>query len=361
MTWSNMLTSGYTFTKEEYDSKLNYILFNSLLIFNILLLFIAMLLRFFKENYIHASIDMVYVLLMIITLLCARRSKRYFYTLFWFVVLFSYITATLSFVTTLNPIAGIGWYFILLMTVFFIKGYRYASYVFIVLILTIILITAMKGAFTYSEIFLGVLPLISGYFFLYFFDRRNNNFKDIVESQKNSFEYQAHHDGLTGLPNRERFFSALSKLKNEAKYMEEKIAILFIDLDDFRIINDNLGHQIGDGVLVEVADRLNTLSNGKDILARFGGDEFSVILSGVKEYDEIEKYISNLFEVMKAPIRVEEYEIKVSFSVGCSIFPEDGKIEALLIGNADKAMYRAKKSTTKRYFFYSEIVGAQAP
>jgi len=354
MLFKKILTSGYTFSDEEYHSKLNYILFNSLLLFNMVLLSLAMILRFFKENYAHASMDLIYVSLAIITFLLARRSRDYFNILFCFIMVFSYITTTFAFYMGFNPVAGIGWYFILLMTVFFIRGYRQASIIFAISLATIIFISYHRGVFSNVEIFLGVTPFFAGFFFLYFFDKRNRNFRDTVESQKNMYAYQAQHDGLTGLPNREVFFTQFSKLRDEAKYSKEKIAILFIDLDNFKVINDNLGHQVGDNVLIEVSRRLQSKIEENHILARFGGDEFAVLLTDIQDRQEVEQYILDFFEIMDRAIKTEEYEIDVRFSVGCSIYPDDGRTESILLGNADRAMYKAKKSTTKKYFFYAE-------
>ena len=169
------------------------------------------------------------------------------------------------------------------------------------------------------------------------------SFISIVVYLLNRFEYQANHDQLTGLAGRKLFEEKFKKLKNKAKGNSNKFAILFLDIDEFKRINDNYGHNIGDLVLKKIAVRLKSNLKSKDCLARLGGDEFVIIIADIESKKEAAEIGSRVVEVFEQPILVEGQQIEVSISGGISIYPEDGKKLEELIKNADYAMYEAKR------------------
>ncbi|MBO1513928.1 PAS domain S-box protein [Metabacillus bambusae] len=174
--------------------------------------------------------------------------------------------------------------------------------------------------------------------------------KDITEQKKaqDMVQHMAYHDHLTGLPNR----SMLERCLSTGLERSTKKAVLFIDLDRFKVINDTLGHTIGDQLLKEVAERLKCSVNENDMVFRQGGDEFIVILENV-DRDHAAKIAERMIEVLSKPTKINEYDIFTSPSIGISLYPDDGETGEILIKHADFAMYQAKSAGKKTYKFYS--------
>ncbi len=171
--------------------------------------------------------------------------------------------------------------------------------------------------------------------------------------QKEKFVHQAHHDALTGLPNRLLFNDRLETSIENAKRSNSKIALLFIDLDHFKEINDSLGHNIGDEVLKQVTDKLNKIIRKQDTLARLGGDEFTIILGGLKQGQDASLLAQKIINTLAEPINVEGNTLYVSTSIGISLFPDDGDSPLNLLKYADSAMYKAKDEGRNNFQFYS--------
>ena len=169
MKLNNILTSGYTFNENEFELKLKYILFNSLLLFNISLISVATIFRLQNLQFTQTIIDIIYVLFGLSTLLLARKYKIHFNKLIYFVVFFSLLIVTFSFLAGLNYLAGISWFIVLLMSTYFLTGHTESSIIFIISILTLITIFIMQHTLSLQEIVLGILPLFVAQFFLYFF------------------------------------------------------------------------------------------------------------------------------------------------------------------------------------------------
>ncbi|MED4461030.1 sensor domain-containing protein [Metabacillus fastidiosus] len=178
--------------------------------------------------------------------------------------------------------------------------------------------------------------------------------RDIRERKKaeEQIKHLAFHDSLTGLLNRSSFNSYLNKTIEEIHLTNEKVAVLFLDLDRFKITNDTLGHHIGDLLLVEAARRLENCVSEKDIVARQGGDEFIILLHHT-EQSILDTTSIHIVEELNKPFIIEGHEIFTSPSIGISIYPHDGKDSASLIKNADTAMYAVKTSGKNNYQYYS--------
>jgi diguanylate cyclase (GGDEF)-like protein/PAS domain S-box-containing protein len=156
----------------------------------------------------------------------------------------------------------------------------------------------------------------------------------------------AHHDALTGLPNRLHLMIALERALAMAHRQQTKVALLFLDLDRFKLINDTLGHHIGDLLLVEIAQRLRQCVRESDILARLGGDEFIISLTDMTDDasgKEIAAVASKLLHTLGLSYQINEHTVHSSPSIGISIYPDDGTDIATLMKNADAAMYHAKE------------------
>jgi diguanylate cyclase (GGDEF)-like protein/PAS domain S-box-containing protein len=187
------------------------------------------------------------------------------------------------------------------------------------------------------------------------------SFRDITQRAKleEELQHQATHDVLTGLPNRVLLADVLDKLIHDTQLKNESFAVLFFDLDRFKLINDSLSHAAGDELLRIVAFRLRETLRSDDLVARIGGDEFVVIL---KQIDDkiVKKMATKLLETINDPFIIEGREIIISTSIGISLYPKDGKSPEILLRNADAAMYQAKKSGANQFKFYTEKLNSDS-
>ncbi len=182
-------------------------------------------------------------------------------------------------------------------------------------------------------------------------------FSDITERQlaEDRLSHLATHDALTGLPNRALFNERLGQAIARAKRGLWQVAVMFLDLDRFKSINDTLGHKIGDGVLIAVARRLKQPLRETDTVARLGGDEFVVILEDVTEIAHITSVAQALLQSVGQAIDIDDCSVSTTPSIGVSLYPVDGEDAKLLIERADLAMYEAKKAGKNTFRFYKDI------
>ena len=173
-------------------------------------------------------------------------------------------------------------------------------------------------------------------------------------------DHQAHHDPLTGLPNRMLFEARLRSALEDAQSEKHLGAVLFIDLDRFKHINDSLGHPVGDQLLKSIAERLKAHLRDIDTVARLGGDEFIILLPGLQHLSDAERVAHKLLECFNQPFEVDEQELFISASIGISRYPEDGNDVATLVKNADAAMYRSKARGRNRVEIYTRDLTFQA-
>lgn len=182
-------------------------------------------------------------------------------------------------------------------------------------------------------------------------------FSDLTERKK--AESQLHNlsnrDRTTGLPNRNLFFTDLKKLAKQ----ENHHALLVFDLDNFKKINDSLGHQLGDSLLAKLAMRLNKLTREKDVFYRLGGDEFALVMSGTNDIHTITRMAKQFLAAIATPFKMAGHELVITSSLGIVLFPEDGNTPELLLKNADTAMYHAKKKGNS-YLFFNDTMNRQA-
>lgn len=180
-------------------------------------------------------------------------------------------------------------------------------------------------------------------------------FSDIsaTKEAERRLEYLAHHDVLTGLPNRTLMHLQLNGMIERAKRREHIVALLFIDLDHFKPVNDSLGHQAGDALLQDVAHRLAGGVRKSDTVARIGGDEFVVLLDELHDADEASWIAQNLLDALSKPFHLAGHTIPISASIGIACYPQEGKNSDTLLRHADAAMYKAKQDGKNRYRFYS--------
>jgi diguanylate cyclase (GGDEF)-like protein/PAS domain S-box-containing protein len=180
--------------------------------------------------------------------------------------------------------------------------------------------------------------------------------RDITEQHKTDEEirHHAYYDTLTLLPNRFLSLDRLSQLIHEAERKEEKTAILFLDLDDFKKVNDTLGHEIGDKLLVEAAHRLNQVVRKEDTVGRLGGDEFIVLLRGLTNDHNAVTIADHLLNIFREPFKIDGRELLLTISIGIALYPDNGKSASELLRNADTAMYQAKALGRNTYSFFTK-------
>ncbi len=172
-------------------------------------------------------------------------------------------------------------------------------------------------------------------------------------------EYQAHHDELTGLPNRNLMRDRLDQALIHARRYERMLAVVFVDIDQFKVINDSLGHSAGDHVLRQFAGRLKRLARQGDTVARYGGDEFILILVDLASADDLPHIAARLLEEAAHPIDYGERSLTLTISAGISLYPRDGDNGETLLKNADAAMYRAKELGRNTFHFFTEELNAR--
>lgn len=172
-------------------------------------------------------------------------------------------------------------------------------------------------------------------------------------------QYLAYYDALTGLPNRTLLLDRLTRALAAARRQKDKVALLFLDLDRFKNVNDSFGHSLGDLLLQEVAERLKRWVREQDTVARLGGDEFLIVLTGIKDIADAAVAAERLMDILIAEFVVQGHTLGLACSLGISIFPEHGADGETLIKNADAAMYSAKEHGRNNFRFFTEEMNAQ--
>jgi diguanylate cyclase (GGDEF)-like protein/PAS domain S-box-containing protein len=180
-------------------------------------------------------------------------------------------------------------------------------------------------------------------------------FQDVTERKRSEsrIEYLATHDGLTDLPNRNLIHDRITQAIAHARRSERQIAVMYVDLDRFKVVNDGFGHPFGDALLKAAGERLAGTVREGDTVARQGGDEFLVLLADLRKSTDVYIVAQKIIEAFEAPFRLQEREVHLTVSIGASLFPQDGQTPDALIGNADVAMSRAKAAGRSTYQFFT--------
>ncbi|MCM2359631.1 MAG: EAL domain-containing protein [Geobacteraceae bacterium] len=183
-----------------------------------------------------------------------------------------------------------------------------------------------------------------------------------IEKQQaqEQLEYQANHDGLTGLPNRNLLADRVRQALLYARRNQRQVAVLFVDLDHFKFINDTLGHDKGDRLLKIVAARLTDCVRSDDTVARQGGDDFVIVIADLAAAEDAGQVARKIQDAVSRPLTIDEHELEISCSVGISIYPKDGEDAQSLLKNADVAMYRAKDQGRNNFQFFTNELNDRA-
>ena len=177
---------------------------------------------------------------------------------------------------------------------------------------------------------------------------------------EHQMEYLAHHDALTGLPNRILVQDRFNQARAQADRAGSKVALLFLDLDNFKTINDSLGHTVGDVLLKQIAARLAECVRDTDTISRQGGDEFLIVLPALQHTDDAAPVLGKLLERLREPLVVDGHELSTSVSIGIGIYPDDGPDFDTLLKKSDTAMYRAKGAGRNAYRYFDEQMNVEA-
>jgi diguanylate cyclase (GGDEF)-like protein/PAS domain S-box-containing protein len=175
-----------------------------------------------------------------------------------------------------------------------------------------------------------------------------------------TIRHQAYHDSLTMLPNRMLFGDRFNQALAQANRNKQMLAMLFLDLDRFKTINDTLGHAVGDRLLKSVAERLRTCTRDGDTIARLGGDEFMILISGARNIEDVAKVAEKILHVVRPSFHIEGQDLHITTSIGISLYPYDGSDAETLVKNADIALYRAKEHGRNNYQMYTPSMNARA-
>jgi len=497
---SDFLSSGFEFNENEYELKLQYRLYNFVLLTSTIVLSVLSIFRVLSEQYVQAGFDYFIAVISLFAIFFLRRSRAHRNVISILFLVLYFIFLSFSYYNVQRYLLGPSWYIVYLFAIFFLNGKRIGIAVS-VLSLIIITILSLFGENPYTPVqyLYVILPLLVSVFFILIYEHRNNLVKAMLDTknqileeevqetleegskvaerrnelahiiedsnievyivdfetdmylyvnqgaikalgyssdemqelsvydinpsltpditkrlkkmsyvmpnivnitqhkrkdgssytvqsfihtstyegkevyiiyemditdkqsveeellrQKELYNYQAHYDALTDLPNRILFSDRLTQAIYKSNRSMKSIALFFIDLDQFKQINDSFGHEIGDTVLQEVAKRLKKLLRQTDTLARLGGDEFTIIMEQVPSPHFTSTMAQKIIDILKAAIFVDEREFFVTCSIGISFYPEDADEPTILLRNADAAMYKAKEEGRNTYSFYTE-------
>ena len=186
-------------------------------------------------------------------------------------------------------------------------------------------------------------------------------FSDIsqIKAHEDELNRAAHYDALTGIPNRVLLADRMKQAISQTSRDKNKMAVCYLDLDGFKPVNDTMGHEAGDQVLIEVANRIGTAIRGGDTVARLGGDEFVVLLLGLEKGEECVTTLERLLAAIGKPIGIKDKFVTLGASIGVSIFPLDDVDPDTLLRHADQAMYAVKQSGKNRFHIYDSSLNAE--
>ena len=372
----NILSSGHIFTEEEYELKTKYILLNSMLIILSTSLAVVGSFRFLTSYCEQGMIDYSGTILSIVMLVILRWFKKGDYKISAYIIAFMSASLIVVSYYASNGIININtWFIALTIPIFFILGYRVAM---VMALLFMILIVVLDMNYIHTDTLnkvYGYVPLFLSVIFLHIYEYRfyqftkiltntNNNLEQkvkektlertqVLEEQKNKLDHQAHHDYLTALPNRVKFQKEIQNMIDNRKDSNNNLAIFFIDLDHFKNINDSFGHDIGDQVIKITAKRIRKCIRKDDCLARFGGDEFVVLIDNYEDKNDLEAIAENIISCISKPVLIDNMTMFVSCSIGISLHREEIDSYHDFIKYADTAMYKAKEKGRNNYQFYT--------
>ena len=394
---NNFLNSGHDFSDEEYGLKSKYALINSMIGITFIFVSFLTVIIFVDGKPFFVMANSLYLLFGIMAIYFLRKSKNNYRIVIPVILITSVILVSAIISIYPREQVRIGWYFVAIISAFFLGGKKLGyvitlfsivailtiyylfntsltPYILMLAIVIILLISMIVNLYETRESFtkkrlqdmnisleLRVKDEIKKRLLVY--EKSNSELKNSakeLKEQKNAYKELAYYDVLTGLPNRVLFYDRLKHSIDKSKRNNSKLAILFLDLDNFKEINDSLGHHIGDLVLKIVAKRLETKIRRSDSLARLGGDEFTLLLEDLNNLSNIGELAQNLIQTVSEPMNIDNHELYITVSIGISLYPEDAINTDSLLKCADAAMYSAKNDGCNLFHFYKEEMTVQS-
>ncbi len=395
--FNNFLCSGYTFSKNEYDIKSKFIFINSLLGSTVILVGFLTIFLFLNGKIYFVIANIIYLLTGVLAIFSLRKVKNSYKIIIPLIPVASILLIIFAMSNYPTEQVRISWFFVAIVASFFLGGRRLGV---IIVLLSIAAIVTVYYFFDTSlntyTLTLAIVIIVLGSIVINLYENRevaakkrlydinmglelrikeeiekhlliyeksNHDLRESskqLKNQKDAFRKLAYYDILTKLPNRVLFYDRLKHSIDKSKRNNTKLAVLFLDLDNFKEINDSLGHYVGDSVLKVVAKKLQEKLRKSDTLARLGGDEFTLLLEDLKDTSNIGEISQSLAQVVSEPIKIKEHELYVTVSIGISIYPDDGQDTDSLLKCADSAMYSAKKDGCNLFHFYKKEMTVQS-
>ncbi|MDF1878247.1 GGDEF domain-containing protein [Sulfurimonas sp. SAG-AH-194-C20] len=364
MNIKKFLESGFVFTDKEYKVKLQHILFNAVLTIMSLLLGVLTIIRFYQENFLQASVDFVILLISLASLMYIKRAKGNCLKVAYPLSITYFILILITLFNIPNSMMASGWFIVLILLTFYLVSARLGFLITLMATITLLVLMYTKETtYPMNEFIYIVMPIFVSSILVYTYHKRveyteeelrsiNTHLLEEITNKELLLE-QAHYDHLTKLPNRILFRDRLQQATIKSDRSKKDFAILFIDLDLFKIINDTYGHSAGDIVLCEIASRFKSVLRKEDTIARFGGDEFVCIIEQLESCDVAATLAQKLIEKVRKPIFIPQ-KISLTCSIGISIYTQDTQNTKELLQFSDTAMYKAKDLGKNQYSFYHE-------
>ncbi|MFK5894243.1 MAG: EAL domain-containing protein [Pseudomonadota bacterium] len=356
----NFFNSGFTFQNYDSELRLKYQFFNSLLAINITIVTFAALIRFYQGEYFQAIIDIVYSCIALFTIFLSRKSQNLFPSLIKFITLFSLIIVSLTFINITNSHIGIGWFYVLILIVFFLSDKKFSFFILFLSILIILTTEYFRtNSHDFKQVILGLFPFVIFTIFISLYEKRNRIQKELLKEQNRlletySFEVE-NYDLITRLPNRKLFMERLNKRASAYQKFHKEFSIILIDIDNFKDINDSWGHLFGDKVLLKISKRLENVLWDQESLSKIGADEFIVMVEETSS-DELIKLCNKVKQALKTKLIIDKKKVFVTISFGIARFPKDANNAHLLIQNVDSALHKAKTSGKNCFKFYDPLL-----
>ena len=372
MSIQNLFDSGHTFQTDEYELKTKYLLLNSMFVIMSILLPILGILRYFTNYPIQCIINFLGALLAISGIVILRKLQKGNYKnlaysmfiIFSFLLIYAYYNNPLM----INIDA---WFIVLGLPLFLIFGFYTAINLSILFIVAMSVVNYYFIQSDLQNLVYGFVPIFVTVWFIHIYEVRLQHYVHLLKTsnqtleetvkkrtkilvdQKNILDHQAHYDALTNLPNRIMFQKDIQKAVHNARKTKNNFALLFIDLDQFKKINDSYGHDVGDQVIRIAASRIKKAISKNNTLARLGGDEFTILVETYKNTKELEYLAQQVIHTIQEPVIIGNNTMFISCSVGISLYPDDTILYQDMIKYADTAMYKAKELKRGQYKFYS--------